>query len=206
VTIYTAIFGRYEELKEPTIITPNWNYVCYTDQDFKSDVWEIRKTDPGEASPLLNARRLKILGTGGEMWIDGSFRIDTDLNWFWEKHFTPPFTVVQHPMRNCVYQEISKCIVNNRARRSDLIRQKNKYYREGLPKDNGLIQSGILMRLDTPEVVKFCSLWWDQLHLSVRDQIGFAYAEWKLGIKWPRIHIDYRRNIYFKFKTHFDRR
>ena len=38
---YTVLFGDYEELKEPTIISDGWRYVCFTDQPLKSDVWEI---------------------------------------------------------------------------------------------------------------------------------------------------------------------
>ena len=41
--IYTAIFGDYDTLKEPLVITPGWKYICYTDQDFESKVWEIKK-------------------------------------------------------------------------------------------------------------------------------------------------------------------
>lgn len=204
---YTAIYGKYEELKEPTVITPGWKYICYTDQDFKSNVWEIKKVTAGEDTPILNARSFKILFPwfAKSIWVDGSFTINCDLNEFWDKYFISPFTVVKHPMRNCVYAEIRACIRNMRARRTDLIRQKDKYHSEGMPQENGVIQSGILLREDCKEVRDFCTLWWEQMNLSVRDQVGFAYAEWKLG-KWPRIKLDYRDNPYFKFKTHFNRR
>jgi hypothetical protein len=64
------------------------------------------------------------------------------------------------------------------------------------------------MRENTKEVVELCDLWLSQLKWSYRDQIGFAYAEWKMpGIahrmKEP---IDYRVSQEFVFKTHFNRR
>ena len=206
--MYTAIFGQYEELKEPLVITPGWRYICYTDQPFESKVWEIR-TGYNEMTAIRYCRHLKILGFSfyeKSIWIDGSFQINCDLNEFWANKFTSPMTVIQHPMRNCVYEEAATCQRNGRGDVNDIARQIGKYSNEGLPFNNGLIQSGIIMRENTAQVRQFCDLWWDQINLSTRDQIGFAYAEWKMGIKWPRIQMDYRTSNDFIFKTHYHRR
>lgn len=204
--IYTALFSRYEELKEPTVITPGWRYICLTDQPLQSDVWEIHHFANVD-NPVKLAREKKILGGfGSHIWIDASFKINCDLNEFWDKHFISPFTVVQHPLRNCVYSEFTACIDNKRADYRSLVEQRELFLKNKVPVNNGLIQSGILLRENTPAVKEFCNLWWDQIKLSTRDQIGFAYAEWKLGIKWPRIVMDYRNNENFIFKTHFKRR
>jgi hypothetical protein len=203
--IYTAIFGRYEELKEPLVVTPGWRYICFTDQPFQSKVWEIHPVANVE-DPVKEARRRKILGgVGKTIWVDGSFIVNCDLNEFWEKNFTCPFTVIEHPIRNCVYAEATACIGNKRGNDKDIRGQADKYLREGMPICNGLIQSGILLREECPEVRWFCNLWWEQIKISTRDQIGFAYCEWKLG-KWPRIKMDYRASTEFIFKTHFNRR
>jgi hypothetical protein len=29
--VYTFIFGDYDDLKSPTIMTPGWDYICFTD-------------------------------------------------------------------------------------------------------------------------------------------------------------------------------
>jgi hypothetical protein len=60
--IYTAIFGPYEELKEPTVITPGWKYICFTDQPLKSNVWNVNQVKHGDLlSSQRRARQYKIL-------------------------------------------------------------------------------------------------------------------------------------------------
>lgn len=205
---YTVIFGDYDDLKEPTVITPGWRYICYTDQDLKSDVWDIFKM-PSTITQLTRISRYWKIAEAYwkcSIWIDASFQINCDLNEFWHKYFVSPMTIIRHPMRNCAYEEAAICQKNNRAPIDDIAKQIGIYSEQGLPKNNGLIQSGILLRENTAEVRDFCKLWWDQIELSTRDQIGFAFAEWKLGVSWPRINLDYRNNPYFQFTTHKHRR
>jgi len=206
--IYTAIFGPYEELKTPTVVTPGWNYICYTDQPFESDVWKIVKIITNR--PVEMARVFKLVYAWDHfpeksIWVDGSMTINCNLDEFWDNKFTSPMTVIQHPMRNCVYEEAATCIRNNRGNPADVAHQIEVYKAEGLPPNKGLIQSGIIMRENTSEVQEFCKLWWEQIKLSTRDQIGFAYAEWKTGKYWPRIHQNYLTATNFIFKPHYKR-
>ncbi len=76
--VYTALFGNYEELKEPAIITPGWQYICYTDQPIKSNTWQIIKEDAG-VNPQLTARWFKIMhwiDWEQSIWIDAAFKIN----------------------------------------------------------------------------------------------------------------------------------
>jgi hypothetical protein len=41
--IYTCIFGNYDLLRDPLIVNEKWDYICFTDQDIKSNVWIIEK-------------------------------------------------------------------------------------------------------------------------------------------------------------------
>jgi hypothetical protein len=90
-------------------------------------------------------------------------------------------TVIQHPFDNCVYTDIRSCLGGKRGNFWELVKQANDYKTEGLPENNGLISSGILMRRNTKAVREFCELWWSQVEkYSERDQIAFGYASWKL--------------------------
>ena len=40
--VYTCISGNYDTLKDPTVVTPGWEYICFTDQKVISNVWTIR--------------------------------------------------------------------------------------------------------------------------------------------------------------------
>ena len=44
--IYTAIVGGYDDLFEPDFKPDGWDFVCFTDRDFKSDVWDVQKVLP----------------------------------------------------------------------------------------------------------------------------------------------------------------
>ena len=42
ICIYTCIIGEYDYLITPKYIRDDVDYVCYTDQNIKSEIWEIR--------------------------------------------------------------------------------------------------------------------------------------------------------------------
>jgi hypothetical protein len=206
---YTAIFGDYDDLKEPLVVTPGWRYVCYTDQDLKSDVWEIIKSKSAwsstEIARSVKLREFEFVSDKYSIYIDGTFTISCDLNEFWDNHFVSPMTVINHPIRTNIYTEADICLRTNRGEGVGI--QIKQYMAEGMPVNCGVIQSGILLREKTDDVISFCRFWADQIMRSTRDQIGFAYAEWKLGVRWPRIiGFDYRTSKDFIFKTHKHRR
>lgn len=215
--IYTAIFGPYEELKEPTIITPGWKYVCVTDQPLKSDVWKILKV-PTWQNRILQARASKLLleelvliyglkTYSPTIWIDGSFTINCNLDEWWDKHFKGEMTCIKHPIRDCIYEEGEVCV--RYGKDNGLIEEQLWKYQESdpkVPKRNGLIQSGILMRTPTVRVKKLCKNWFEEITLySLRDQISFG----RVSIGKSFIHYikwDYRIEKEFIYKTHFKNR
>lgn len=203
-TIYTAILGPYDILKRPTVITPGWRYICFTDQELRSDVWQIRKiVSTGNAQ--LTARFMKImfhLNVGDEesIWLDASFQINCNLDHWWKMHFKTDITCVRHPLRDCVYQEAIICTQNGRKGTEGALKQVESY-RGIIPEHGGLIQSGLLMRKRTDFTIQLCEDWFDELSRhSMRDQISFA----KVSINKPINYItwDYRRASEFKIHRH----
>ena len=55
------------------------------------------------------------------------------------------------------------------------------YENEGMPKDLGMLQSGILFRKHNKEnIIKFQEQWWHEIkNKSIRDQLSFNYIKWK---------------------------
>jgi len=204
-TIYTAIFSGYDDLKQPFFVSQHWRYVCFTDQDFdlpKDNVWEIVKVPVLDCGPAKTARWFKInffehIETDESIWVDGTMFINIDLNRWWRR-FRDPMTVIRHPFDICIYTDVASCVGGKRGNFFDLMRQANDYKTEGLPQNNGLISSGILMRRNTKEVRDLCSLWWEQLEkYSERDQIGFGYAAWKMPGVFNTIEWDYTKRTEF---------
>lgn len=180
---YTAIIGNYEELKTPTIIPAGWDFVLFTDQDIKSDLYRIEKVDfSGHITdPQRKARYIKILPHvvlpqyKYSLWLDASFQIHIDLNVLWHRWFKPPFSAPSHPIRNCVYREIASCLANRRGDEGQLVRQREVYKAAKVPEFNGIITSGVLLRENCPSVRSLGDAWWTELDAhSARDQVSFA--------------------------------
>jgi len=203
---YTAIFGHYDDLKDPAIISDGWKYICYTDQPFKSSVWEVIHTPvPADIDPQRLARWYKIMHWVDwefSMWIDAAFQINIDLNDWWKRTFVMPFSCAKHPLRTCVYREIASCIANNRGMADELLRQQEVYKKEGVPDHNDrIITSGVLMRKNTPTCIQLCEKWWDEVAAhSVRDQVAFAKIS--IGYKIHTFVWDYSQSKELKYIKH----
>ena len=201
---YTALFGDYEELKEPAIITPGWRYVCFTDQQLTSATWEIIPKEVID-TPQRTARWFKIMGWIDwefSMWIDASFLIKKDLNDWWNDRFVSPFSCAKHPLRNSIYHEARSCMVNNRGDNGRVLLQDEKYKRLAFPDYQGIITSGIILRENTPACIELHEKWWNELYnQSVRDQLSFAFVS--LGIDWINTYVwDYSQSKEFVYSKH----
>jgi hypothetical protein len=205
--VYTAIFSDYDDLKEPRVVTPGWRYVVFTDQPLKSKVWEVRPFPCMDIGPQRTARYLKILGYNQftelrSLWIDASFIVNCNLD-RWMRRQNGPLTVITHPERKCVYEEILECIRQERGNPEELMRQYLECKNTDMPRNGGLISTGILMRDKVPGVDKFCLAWWEALSSgSVRDQVSFAQTAWRLPGIHSQISWDYRMGMEFLHVPH----
>lgn len=206
--IYSVIFGPYEEIKNPLITTPGWRYVLFTDQPLQSDVWEIVKVNTWD-DKRMHSREYKInfdryIDAEESIYIDGSFTINCDLNKWWDRNFKPDATFISHPRRNCVFDEIKRCIELQRCD-PDKLKEQLQAYQFEVRRNRGLIQSGIMMRRKTDWTIDLMRRWWDELNkYSTRDQVAMAYVARKERIN--TIRWNYAKAKEFIFKTHFNRR
>lgn len=205
-TCYTAIFGQYDDLKDPIIVTPGWRYICFTDQPFQSQVWQVVQRPMMPEGAKRTARYYKIMfhrhiEDEYSLWVDGSFVINCDLNKWWER-FREPMTCIRHPLRSCVYKEAQACIDQRRDVAAIIQKQIDNYRVFGVPENNGLIQSGLIMRKLSQTVINLCDIWWQHLSLySVRDQLSFAFASWRVPGHYV-IEYDYSRENDFLYLYH----
>jgi len=170
-----------------------------------------------DCGPVKTARWYKInfhkcIETEFSMWIDATFFINIDLSRWWRR-FQAPFTTIRHPFDDCIYTDIISCMKGKKDDPGKLARQYADYEDMGLPKNNGLISSGILMRQKERNTVKFCEAWWEQvLKYSSRDQVAFGHTNWKQPnahycMEWnytqrtefihiPHLHKPHRNEMY----------
>lgn len=139
------------------------------------------------------------------LWLDGHISIIGDIreminNNIPQDKFTG-LAFLQHPNRNCIYQEAFECIKQCKDSAKIIQIQINRYKREGMPYNNGLIRGGVIFREhNNPIVVKIMENWWNEVFSeSVRDQISFNYVIWVLKAKYNEIN---KRLYTVYFKQH----
>lgn len=204
MTVFTAIFNNYDPLKEPLVITPGWEYICFTDRPIKSKHWQI-KVVPTDF-PRTMSKTIKILPhrlgiTGNSIYIDGSFVINCDLNEFYAKH-TGSISFSRNPFRSCVYEEIHACIRNKRDTITSLTTHKKRLKEMKVPVNNGMAASGVIMR-SGEDWIPFCEAWMaEYLKGCCRDQVAWAAANYHHPgvVSW--FEFDYRDSSELIFIPH----
>ena len=118
---YTVITNHYDTLKEPSVITPGWEYVLLTDHTVNSDVWDVRIT-------TAHNRYLKINAPfdGLTIYVDGSIEIIGDLNEFIAE-VSQVFTIWRHPHRTCTFTEAEAVIKLKGMNPNEVYKQMQRY-------------------------------------------------------------------------------
>jgi len=199
--VYTVLIGDYK-LYEPTYINKEWSLICFTDQNITSKNWSIVRVKNNNY-PRKKAREIKIrcdkfLDFDICLFIDSKFTIKCNLDEFIEENLKSDIVLMKHNKRSCVYDEAKFCINNDIGNKKDILNQIHFYKEAGFPLNFGLYGTGILIRKNTPNVIEFMKMWYDEIEkYSCRDQISFSYILWKNPIKLSAIPFKetYRRFI-----------
>lgn len=221
IAVYTSVFGGYDNLIEEQFQMDGVDYICYTDADIKSDVWEIRKSTPIYNDPNRNAKKYKVLPHrylqeyDWSVWIDGNIKVISDIRGLCNGE---SYKLYDHmktfDKRNCIYDEAQtilnfgkinmerkphKGIKNYKDNPSLINKQMKKYQYEGYPKNNGLVTTPIMVRNhNQSDVIKHNEDWWSEIkYNSKRDQLSFNYIAWKNQFNFVYLEGDSRNNDYF---------
>ena len=208
--LYTINFDGYDKLHEPLVITPGWDYICFTDNpSLKSQVFEIRGVQSLYKGHLV-AREYYINSQKYlpdydlTIMIGGQIQVNCDLDKFIKKYcdLGCDFNMMEH-CRNCTYKEAKE---NKKffgdAGKKMIEKQMVKYANDGLPADFGLFAHGIIVRRKSKEIAEHERLWWKEVKnpdYVTRDQLSFMYVLWKyslvtvngFGDYWDILHSDF---------------
>ena len=182
--VYTVLLGDYK-LNEPKIINHDWELICFTDQDIKSEYWKIIKVKGGKKkSRHIKIRSDLYMDYDICLYLDAKFTIKQNLNMFVEDNLKTDLALMRHNKRNCVYDEGEFCIRIGKDKKEIIENQLNIYEAVNFPKNFGLYAPGIMIKRNTNEVNKFMELWYDQVErYSYRDQLSFPYVLWNNPIE-----------------------
>lgn len=191
--IYTCITGGYDKLIEPSYVTYGFDYICFTDDNtLTSDIWDVRPL-PKQTDGLSTVKKQRYVKLNPHLllseyelsiWVDGNIEVKGDLDEFIIENIIGTNSAVyvpKHPARNCIYNEAVAVIGMKKDKPEIVNPQIERYKKEGFPKNYGLLQSNILVRLhNEPDCVKLMNTWFSELkNNSHRDQLSFNYACWK---------------------------
>lgn len=213
IAIYTSIFGNYDRLRKPRVINPNIDYFCFTDNDLKCKPWKIIKVKPQTKNLRLENRRYKILANkflneyDYLLYLDGNFIIKDDLSKYFEDWLKKSdIAFIKHPKRNCIYEEFEALLKLGIVDNEKLINQRERYKKNGHPKNYGLASGGIILRRNNSKITEFNEMWWNEvIKYTERDQVSLMYCLYKLNIKFNYINLKNKsivNNDYFKYKAH----
>lgn len=190
--IYTCITGGYDELKEPNVISDEFDYICFTDSLFmRNGIWDIRPL-PKETEGLSQVKKQRYVKINAHkvlpeyevsIWVDGIVTIKGNLNELLENVLKDDTSIYvpTHPVRNCIYKEANTVVKMKKDTKEVVVPQIDRYKKEGYPEENGLLQSNILIRRHNEEdCIRLMEAWYDELKdNSHRDQLSFNYVSWK---------------------------
>jgi hypothetical protein len=219
IVVYTAIIGGYDTLNEPLVKPNGVDFVCFTDRDMESDIWEIRKVIPLYTDNTRTARKYKVLphrwfpNYDISIWLDGNKTIVGDVLKYIEYLGDSELALFDHMQcfdkRNCVYDEANailnfgkinskktpeRGIKNWKDNPLIIVEQMKKYTSEGYPKDNGLaFTCGLIRKHNSKSTRNLMETWWTEIKYgSKRDQLSFNYAVWKSNFNFVYLPGDGR--------------
>lgn len=216
--IYSCITGGYDNIPEHKYVSPDWDYVLFTDNpDLISrgriNHWIIRPLAFAKRDNVRNARWHKINAHilfpeyEYSLWLDGNVSVNNKnvfdiIDKFISENST--VAVPLHPVRKCVYQE-ADTIINLHIDYPKTVKSEMRFlHTEKYPNNNGLAETNILLRRHN-DIAPALDLWWNMVNkYSKRDQLSFDYAMWKNNIKTIPFYDDngagtHRNNGDFKF-------
>jgi hypothetical protein len=192
--VYTYLTGDYDTLKAPEVVTPGWDYLCFTDNThLKSEVWELRpvpgwcevSADLKRKASLIKIAHYSVIDSAYAIAIsmDASMAITGDLDEFvadigFDGY---DFMALKHLERNCVYKE-ARVVMERGLDYVNVINAHMQRYREaGYPQNNGLWAGEFSVRRNgSSSLRKACQVWFREYTSgSRRDQLSLNYSFWK---------------------------
>lgn len=184
--LFTVNFGNYDKLKEP-YITKGWDYFVFTNNKLHKTKWNVKHVNI-RLSNHLAARYVYINSNvfvpdyDFSIMIGGQISIDNNLDDFVSEYIdmSKDINIMKHPCRTCIYKEAEIVIRENIAPKEEVNPQMERYRKEGMPENFGLVAAGIIARHKKDNIAQHEKLWWNEVKNNChRDQLSFDYVRWK---------------------------
>lgn len=193
--IYTCLTGTYDELRQPLAISPDYDYVCFSDSmpAGRNGVWDVRPIPFKTCNKVLLSRFPKLQPHKVlpeyeySIYMDANLQIRTaEFYEFVGRRIAAGDLIAQvpHPYRKCVYQEIYACWHHGMISLLANVLIRHKLHRMGMPVDYGLMENNLILRRHNDVFVADVSdAWWTAFRSSPakRDQLSLMPVYWQRG-------------------------
>ena len=194
IVIYTVINDRYDSLKLPEKIAPQFEYIVFSDRPISGGgIWQVRPIlchyeDPARATRFVKLHPHQLLSEFDiAIYMDSNLMLLGDISDLLEKFIKSktPIGGIKHPYRTSVYEEIEACILLNKDDQGVMQKQIDRYRSEQF-QDEFLLESNFhIFDLKNSRTHIFLNNWWNELENgSRRDQLSFNYALKKTGVNF----------------------
>lgn len=185
--LFTCICDDYDRLKEVNL-PEGWRAICFSNTTIESKTWEVVQIEKKDKifRDIKIRPHVWLPEHDKSVWIDGNLEINIPLDKFIERK--EGFWLMEHPERNCIYEEAKRCIELEKDSEKKINEQIDAYRRTYFPENFGLSATGCIVRDNNRLNGLLCDVWWREVRsYSVRDQLSFDYARWL----WPEVKIDH---------------
>lgn len=191
VAIYTAVCGRYDDLKTHPDI-PDVDFIAFTDDpELESRDWSVRAVKTA-GHPRDQAKLFKLYPHAClpeydfTIWVDGSHEILTDrfaLDAIAAIDETG-IALYEHPWRTCIYDEAKASLELLKYHGLPIEEQVASYRAEGHPEEWGLFATGTIARHRSPQVAVLMEAWAAELdRWTYQDQLSLPVVCRRLGVR-----------------------
>ena len=218
IAVYMALFGGYDQIREPVCCPDNIDYYILTDQeipvesrwkrlDVQTYVPQEFLKDPAMANRWCKMHPHLIFPEySTSIYLDSNYLITSDLTGLVNRMTDYPAALFRHKGRRCVYDEITACLEQKKDHPDRLAAHREALLEKGIPKNYGLLEAPVIVRKhNEEECIRLMDTWWDAFSSGCRrDQISLIEALWDLKIRPERLAAlgdDFRKcDLFVTFK------
>jgi len=189
--ILTSTLGGKDKLLDPTHVFDSCDYIAIVDEDHNTNVWKQHRnynfSSIDNFSARRNAKIYKVLSSilfsqyKYIVWHDANFEITIDPVEIIKEYGEYDFYTLQHPTRNCSYQEMKVIQSSGKDDSITVQNQLDYYHSQNFPKNYGLYAMGNIIRKVNSTITTLELKWWEHItKYSSRDQCSFMYSLWDM--------------------------
>lgn len=222
IAVYTAVFGKYDEIQEPLVSPDNIDYYIITDQEVPADSsWKkIKLSDLNinldSYDNVMKNRFVKMFpdkifnNYDYSIYIDGNIKVISDLSEYIHRIGNKGLSIHSHGKRDCVYQEAKAIKIYKKEKKETVDNYLKLLKSRSFPEKFGLLECNVIVRQHHHEICqKVMKEWWIEFSKHIkRDQLSLPYVLYKNKIEVNDISL-LGENIYtnpsFRIVSHNDK-